>query len=165
MPKAVIKSFASSDRFLSELRSGSLRPGYVLAGDEAFLYQRCRDGVLDALAPPDQRDFCLHDLDLGETAIFDVLDRAQTPSLMVPFQVIFVRGLKALVRTGVEEGGVCGDRRLLPAAESAGTDFVCGGSSFYSDRSSAHGYDRQGALRPHPRDAGRLVWVGGAGAG
>ena len=97
---AAIKSFASSDRFLAELSRASQRPGYVLAGDEAFLYQRCRNGVLQALAPPDQRDFCLHDLDLGETSIFDVLDRAQTPSLMVPFQVFFVRNIKTLYGRG-----------------------------------------------------------------
>ncbi len=95
-----IKSFASSDRFLAELTTPSLRPGYVLAGDEAFLYQRCRNGVLAAVAPPEQRDFCLHDLDLGDTSIFDVLDRAQTPSLMVPFQVLFVRNLKTLYGRG-----------------------------------------------------------------
>jgi DNA polymerase-3 subunit delta len=95
-----IRSFASSDRFLAELRSPQLRPGYVLAGDETFLYQRCRLGVLEALMPLDRRDFGLHDFDLGETSIFEVLDRAQTPSLMVPFQVIFVRGLKLLYARG-----------------------------------------------------------------
>lgn len=95
-----IKSFASSDRFLSEIASPALRPGYVLTGDEAFLYQRCRAGVLATLAPADQRDFCLHDLDLGETSIFDVLDHAQTPSLMAPFQVFFVRNLKILYGRG-----------------------------------------------------------------
>ena len=95
-----IKSFASSDRFLAELRTSQLRPGYVLLGDEAFLYQRCRAGVLQALIPEDQRDFGLHDLDLADTTIFDALDLAQTPSLMVPFQVIFVRNLKALYGRG-----------------------------------------------------------------
>jgi len=95
-----LKSFASSDRFLTEISSSQLRPGYVLIGDEAFLYQRCRAGVLAALAPPDQRDFCLHDLDLADTSIFEVLDRAQTPSLMVPFQVFFVRNLKTLYGRG-----------------------------------------------------------------
>jgi len=49
---ASLKSFASTDRFLAEISSSStLRPGYVLIGDEAFLYQRCRQGVLAALAP------------------------------------------------------------------------------------------------------------------
>jgi hypothetical protein len=49
-----LRSFASTDRFLAEIASpASLRPGYVLLGDEAFLYQRCRQGVLAALAPPE----------------------------------------------------------------------------------------------------------------
>src|SRR6266702_3187135 len=96
-----LRSFASSDRFLAEIASPStLRPGYVLLGDEAFLYQRCRQGVLSALAPPESRDFSLHDLDLADTSIFDILDRAQTPSLMAPFQVIFVRNLKQLYGRG-----------------------------------------------------------------
>ena len=96
-----LKSFASTDRFLAEITSAAtLRPGYVLLGDEAFLYQRCRQGVLAALAPEECRDFSLHDLDLAETSIFEVLDRAQTPSLMAPFQVLFVRGLKNLYGRG-----------------------------------------------------------------
>ena len=95
-----LRSFASTDRFLAEIRTPQLRPGYVLAGDEVFLYQRCRQGVLEALAPPDQRDFCLHELDLAENPIYDVLDQAQTPSLMVPFQIFFVRNLKTLYGRG-----------------------------------------------------------------
>jgi DNA polymerase-3 subunit delta len=100
-PRATLRSFASSDRFLAEIASpASLRPGYVLLGDEAFLYQRCRQGVLATLAPEGTRDFSLHDLDLADTSIFDILDRAQTPSLMAPFQVIFVRNLKQLYGRG-----------------------------------------------------------------
>jgi len=98
---ASLKSFASSDRFLAEIASpATLRAGYVLVGDEAFLYQRCRQGILDALAPVEARDFSLHDFDLAETPIFEVLDCAQTPSLMAPFQVIFVRNLKTLYGRG-----------------------------------------------------------------
>lgn len=95
-----LKSLAATERFLAEIKSPQLRAGYVLAGDEAFLHQRCRAGVLAALAPEDQRSFCLHDLDLAETTIFDALDLAQTPSLMAPFQVIFVRNLKTLYGRG-----------------------------------------------------------------
>jgi DNA polymerase III subunit delta len=96
-----IKSFAASDRFLAELGTPSQRPGYVLLGDEIFLFERCRRGVLDTLMPdPGMRDFCLHTLDLAETSIFEILDRAQTPSLMAPFQVFFIRGLKNLYGRG-----------------------------------------------------------------
>ncbi|MBB5328501.1 DNA polymerase III subunit delta [Tunturiibacter gelidoferens] len=98
---ASLKSFASVDRFIAEIASpATLRPAYVLLGDEVFLYDRCRKAVLATLAPEDTRDFCLHDLDLAETSIFEVLDRAQTPSLMAPFQVLFVRNLKILYGRG-----------------------------------------------------------------
>jgi DNA polymerase-3 subunit delta len=98
---ASLKSFAPTDRFIVEIASpATLRPGYVLLGDEAFLYQRCRQAVLAELAPVGMRDFSLHDMDLADTTIFDVLDRAQTPSLMAPFQVLFVRGLKNLYGRG-----------------------------------------------------------------
>jgi DNA polymerase-3 subunit delta len=96
-----LRSFASSDRFLAEIASPTtLRPGYILLGDESFLYQRCRQGVLAHLAPPESRDFSLYDLDLSDTSIFDILDQAQTPSLMAPFQVFFVRNLKNLYGRG-----------------------------------------------------------------
>jgi DNA polymerase III subunit delta len=99
--RAPIKSFAASDRFLAELGTPSQRPGYVLLGDEIFLFERCRRGVLDTLMPdPGMRDFCLHTFDLAETSIFEILDRAQTPSLMAPFQVFFIRGLKNLYGRG-----------------------------------------------------------------
>jgi DNA polymerase III subunit delta len=107
-----LRSFASTDRFLAELASPSaLKPGYVLLGDEAFLYQRCRAGVLAQFAPPEARDFSLHDVDLADTSIFEVLDRARTPSLMAPFQVFFVRNLKNLYTRGAkkEEFGAIDD--------------------------------------------------------
>jgi DNA polymerase-3 subunit delta len=95
-----LKSFASTDRFIAEIASSSIKPGYVLIGDEVFLYDRCRKAVLATLAPEEARDFSLHDLDLAETSIFEILDRAQTPSLMAPFQVLFVRNLKTLYGRG-----------------------------------------------------------------
>jgi DNA polymerase-3 subunit delta len=95
-----LKSFASTDRFIAEIATPTIKPGYVLIGDEVFLYDRCRKAVLATLAPEETRDFSLHDLDLAETSIFEVLDRAQTPSLMAPFQVLFVRNLKTLYGRG-----------------------------------------------------------------
>jgi DNA polymerase-3 subunit delta len=95
-----LKSFAGVERFLVEVAGDARRPGYVLLGDEAFLYEMARRGVLRALVPEDSRDFCLHDLDLASTTIFDALDLAQTPSLMAPFQVLFIRNLKNLYGRG-----------------------------------------------------------------
>jgi DNA polymerase-3 subunit delta len=100
--------FSATGRFVSEMEAaakhaGSLKPGYVLAGDENFLQERCREAVLKAFVPADLRDFCLSDLDLGETSIFEALDRAQTPSLMAPFQVIFIRGVRQLYTRGAKK--------------------------------------------------------------
>ena len=100
--------FSSVARFTAEIEAaaagtGKLRPGYVLAGDEIFLLDRCRAAVIKAFVPPDLRDFCLSDLDLTQTSIFEVLDRAQTPSLMAPFQVIFIRNVRQLYTRGAKK--------------------------------------------------------------
>ena len=95
--------FAATDRFISEVKENRLRAGYVLVGDDVFLYERCRRAVLGSLVPAEMRDFCLSELDLAETSIFEALDRAQTPSLMAPFQVLFIRNLKALYTRGAKK--------------------------------------------------------------
>jgi DNA polymerase-3 subunit delta len=95
-----LRSFAGVERFLAEVTGDARKPGYVLLGNEAFLSQMCRRGVIEALAPPELRDFCLHDLDLGQTSIFEALDLAQTPSLMAPFQVLFLRNVIKLYGRG-----------------------------------------------------------------
>jgi DNA polymerase-3 subunit delta len=106
-----LRSFASSDRFIAEIEAsrtgGALRPGYVLLGDEAYLHERCRRAILDTLVDagsgPAMRDFALAEIDLAETSIFEALDRAQTPSLMAPFQVLFLRNLKTLYTRGAKK--------------------------------------------------------------
>jgi DNA polymerase-3 subunit delta len=103
-----LRSFSSSDRFVAEVKAAAasrapLRAGYVFAGDEVFLYERCRRAVVDSLIDPTLREFSLSELDLAETSIFHVLDLARTPSLMAPFQVIFVRNLKTLYTRGAKK--------------------------------------------------------------
>jgi DNA polymerase III subunit delta len=100
--------FAAADRFVAEVAAAAsngsaLKPGYVFAGDEVFLYERCRKAVLKAFVPDDFRDFCLSELDLTQNSIFEILDRARTPSLMAPFQVVFVRNLKQLYTRGAKK--------------------------------------------------------------
>ena len=94
------RSFAASDRFIAEVAGGKLKPAYVLIGDEVFFRDRCRAALIQHLVPVDLRDFSLHDIDLNDTSVAEVLDRAQTPSLMAPFQVFFIRGVKTLYSRG-----------------------------------------------------------------
>jgi DNA polymerase III subunit delta len=95
-----MRAFTQAERFVSELKSRKLRPAYVFVGDEAFFRKRFRDAILEHLVPVDLRDFSLFEFDLGESDLAEVLDRARTPSLMAPFQVFFVRGVKNLFGRG-----------------------------------------------------------------
>lgn len=95
--------FAAMDRLLREVRGDARRAGYVLLGDEAFLQQACRRGILEALIDPQFRDFCVSDVDLSEKSVFHALDQVSTPSLMAPFQVIFVRNVKLLYQRGAKK--------------------------------------------------------------
>src|SRR6202171_6083967 len=98
-----MRAFAQADRFVSELESRKLRPAYIFVGDEAFFRKRFRDAILEHLVPVDMRDFSLFEFDLAETDLAEILDRARTPSLMAPFQVFFVRGVKTLFGRGSNE--------------------------------------------------------------
>ena len=98
-----MRAFAQTDRFLSEVEARTLRPAYVFVGDETFFRRRCREAILKHLVPEDLRDFSLFEFDLAETGLAEILDRARTPSLMAPFQVFFVRGVKALFGRGSNE--------------------------------------------------------------
>ena len=95
-----MRAFAQAERFVSEVEAGKLRPAYVFVGDESFFRKRFRQAILEHLVPADLRDFSLFEFDLAETDLAEILDRVRTPSLMVPFQVFFVRGVKALFGRG-----------------------------------------------------------------
>jgi DNA polymerase-3 subunit delta len=98
-----MRAFAQADRFVADVESGKLRPAYVWVGDEVFFRRRCREAILHHLVPGDLLDFSVFEFDLAETDLPEVLDRAQTPSLMAPFQAFFVRGVKTLFGRGSNE--------------------------------------------------------------
>jgi DNA polymerase III subunit delta len=98
-----VRAFAQCDRFLSEVAAKRLRPAYVFVGDESFFRKRCREAILNHLVPAELRDFSLFEFDLSEVDLAEILDRARTPSLVAPFQVFFVRGVKNLFGRGSNE--------------------------------------------------------------
>ncbi|HTZ82188.1 MAG TPA: DNA polymerase III subunit delta [Candidatus Acidoferrales bacterium] len=98
-----MRAFAQAERFVSDLQARKMRPAYVFVGDEAFFRKRFRDAILEHLVPVDVRDFSLFEFDLADNDLAEVLDRARTPSLMAPFQVFFVRGVKSLFGRGSNE--------------------------------------------------------------
>lgn len=98
-----MRAFAQADRFVSDVAGRKLRPAYVFVGDETFFRNRCREALLEHLVPAELRDYSLFEFDLAETDLAEVLDRARTPSLMAPFQVFFVRGVKCLFGRGAND--------------------------------------------------------------
>jgi DNA polymerase III subunit delta len=98
-----MRGFAQTDRFVAEAEGHKLRPSYVFVGDETFFRKRCREAILEHLVPPDLRDFSFFEFDLAETDLAEILDRARTPSLMAPFQIFFVRGVRTLFGRGSNE--------------------------------------------------------------
>ncbi len=95
--------FLAVERLLKEVRTDARKPGYVLLGDEAFLQQQCRRGIIEALIDREFREFCVSDVDLSEASVFDALDQVSTPSLMAPFQIIFVRNVRLLYQRGAKK--------------------------------------------------------------
>lgn len=98
-----MRAFVQAERFVSELESRKMRAAYIFVGDEAFFRKRFRDAILEHLVPADLREFSIFEFDLAETDLAEILDRARTPSLMAPFQVFFVRGVKNLFGRGSNE--------------------------------------------------------------
>lgn len=95
-----MRTFAPTEKFVNAVEKRTLAPGYVFIGDEAFFRKQCREAILKHLIPVGMREFSFHEFDLDQAEVADVFDRARTPSLMAPFQVFFVRGVKALYGRG-----------------------------------------------------------------
>ncbi len=95
-----MRSFAATDRFVADVKARKMASGYVFIGDETFFRKRCRDAILQHLVPAEVRELSVYDMDLSEVELQHILDQARTPSLMSPFQVFFIRGVKNLYGRG-----------------------------------------------------------------
>jgi DNA polymerase III subunit delta len=95
-----VRTFAPTERFVNDVTTRKMKPGYVFIGDEAFFRRQCRDAVLQHLIPQGMREFAFYEMDLDNVEVQEALNRARTPSLMAPFQVFFIRGVKALYGRG-----------------------------------------------------------------
>ena len=159
-----MRAFAQAERFVSELESRKLRAAYVFVGDEAFFRKRFRDAILEHLVPADLRDFSFFEFDLAENDLAEVLDRARTPSLMAPFQVFFVRGVKNLFGRGSNEEKLAAIEDYCKNPESRCAARLCRRPHQHSRRRPPHGDAGQGTLPAHPRNHGPVLRHRGTGA-
>ena len=152
-----MRSFAASDRFVADVKARKLAPGYVFVGDEAFFRKRCRDAILQHLVPVDVRELSLYDMDLADVELRRGARPARTPSLMSPFQVFFVRGVKNLYGRGKHDDEFAAIEEYFKNPNPDAHADLCRRPHQHSRRRAAHGPDRQGPLRAHSRDAGRVL--------
>ena len=152
-----MRSFAASDRFVADVKARKMAPGYVFIGDEAFFRKRCRDAILQHLVPAEVRELSVYDMDLSEVELQHILDQARTPSLMSPFQVFFIRGVKNLYGRGKhdDEFSAIEDYFKDPNPDAL-LVFVADHINIPTGR-APHGSDRQRPLRANPRDSGRVL--------
>ena len=81
------------------------------------------------------------------TPIFDVLDRAQTPSLMAPFQVIFVRNVRQLYTRGAKKDEFAALDRYFRSPNPQALLIFVADFLRIPIRHAAHGDGRQEPLR------------------
>ena len=96
-----MRSFAASDRFVAEVKARQARcPAMCSWATKRSSASNAAMPSCSTWCPPEVRELSVYDMDLGEVELREVLDRARTPSLMSPFQVFFVRGIKNLYGRG-----------------------------------------------------------------
>src|ERR1700686_481674 len=83
------RSFAPAEKFASEVAGRKLGGSYVLSSAEVFFRGKCRQALLQGMVPADLRDFSLHEFDLAEVKVPEVLAARRMPSPRPPFQVVF----------------------------------------------------------------------------
>jgi DNA polymerase-3 subunit delta len=163
-----MRAFAPTERFVSEVEQRKLKPGYVFLGDEGFFRKQCRDAILKYLVPPNVREFSLYEFDLADMGINEVLDRARTPSLMAPFQVFFVRGIKSLYGRGKHDDEFAAIEEYFKNPNpDALLIFVADHISIPADvrKMEMQDKERYEKIRPRGRNRGGEVGLaGGAGA-
>jgi DNA polymerase-3 subunit delta len=92
-----------ADAFLEKLAKGQAVPAILLLGRETYLRDICRARIIEAMVPEGAREWGVSRFDAGGDAFDAILGRAQTPALLAPQQVVFVRGVEAWEELGEEK--------------------------------------------------------------
>ena len=107
-----------ADAFLEKLSHGKAVPAILLLGHETYLRDLCRAQIVEAIVPEGARDWGVSRFDAGDDSVDAILGRAQTPALLAPQQVVFVRGVEAWEGLGRGEAREIGRRHSTPISRS-----------------------------------------------
>ncbi len=81
----------ASEKLQSELKKGIIAPCYLLYGDEEYLIDETLRQIVNLIIAPEDRDFCLFDLDGENIGIDYIIEYILTPSLLGTRKVVIVR--------------------------------------------------------------------------
>lgn len=88
-------------QFLTQIKRGDIPPVVLLLGSEAYDRRRCREALIAAHLPEDERDGALAHHDLSEVTLAETIDDARAMSLFASRRVILATSAEvALPRTG-----------------------------------------------------------------
>lgn len=77
------------DQFLGKVKRGAA-PAYLFLGPEAYMRDRCRAGLINAVLSPEERENGIARFDLHDAPLRDVVDDALSLSLFASNRVIIV---------------------------------------------------------------------------
>ncbi|MDQ2898321.1 MAG: DNA polymerase III subunit delta [Acidobacteriota bacterium] len=92
----------SPAQFLLRVKRAEIAPAYLFLGSEAYERCRCRDALLNALLPSDEREQGLAQHDLTEVTLAEVVDDARALSLFAMRRVILIHNAEAALPKGAK---------------------------------------------------------------
>jgi DNA polymerase-3 subunit delta len=90
----------SSEEFVRRLEKGKPVPAILLLGEEPYLRDACRAGLIERFVPEASRTWAVsrYSADRGETQA--AVDQAQTMAMLSPQQVVFLEDVEAIEKLG-----------------------------------------------------------------
>lgn len=102
-------------QFLARLKKGDFAAAYLFLGTESWERQRCRNALIEAFLPEEDRENGITRHDLNETSLTGVIDDARSLSLFAPKRLLLVANAESALPRQKEDS----DDAETPAAGSA----------------------------------------------
>src|SRR5258707_1465642 len=92
----------SREELVGRLEKGKPVPAILLLGEEPYLRDACRAGLIERFVPEASRTWAVsrYSADRGETQA--ALDQAQTMAMLSPQQVVFLEDMEAIEKLGAK---------------------------------------------------------------
>ena len=91
---------ASPEKLIERIARGKTVPAIVLEGTDVYLREMCRARIIEALVPPEARDWAVARLSAKEAGWDEILGRAQTLPMLSPRQVVIVESAESFEKLG-----------------------------------------------------------------